>query len=98
MSSFLPLINSSVTISGYKHINNHIMKYGQFFKFFICIVFINVLINVIHVMKYSIKVIESLQCFEYILLRLFINYRYFGSYGSLCINMFYQYLADGLSN
>ena len=51
--SFLPLIISSATIVWCffvaKHISNHIIKYYQYFAFFISIVFINIFINIIHI-------------------------------------------------
>ena len=69
MINFLPLTNDLVTIKFFltNHINNHIIKYDQYFVFFIWIVVINISINIqiIQVFSKSFRIITMLQAYTF---------------------------------
>ena len=67
-----------------KHISNHGIKYDQYVKFFIWIVFFNNMFKLSPIsLEYSVKALGLLQCFEPIVSQLLINNWFCGSYGSL---------------
>ena len=54
MFKFLHLINNSVTIGLFfinRHISNHIIKSNKYLTFLIWVLFFNVFINIIHIIR-----------------------------------------------
>ena len=68
----------------------HIIKYNQYFAFFIWIVFFNTFIKISHIIEIFINALESLECFNPEPWRFLVKNWYFASQGSLA----YQWILS----
>ena len=104
MFIFQPVINISVTIGLIvfvtKHIGSHIFKYGQYFAFFIWIVFFLISFDKYHPYQLSIilNALKALQCFKPTLSSLLINNWNLSSDEFSTYNYFCQYQVGDLQD